>query len=161
MTNQPAQGAPIHSSPITHHLSRFLVVLVCVLLAGACAKMSGIGVTTLKSPNFADLQGYLLRNRPDLDQFRSRGPFPVSIQLDHEIRVSAQERVMADRYLSASGDKAPLVIFLHGHDNTKEDHAYQAFHVASWGMHSLSVQLPNTGPWSANGRTPSPTSPIW
>ncbi len=60
---------------------------------------------------------------------------------------------MADRYLSASGDKAPLVIFLHGHDNTKEDHAYQAFHVASWGMHSLSVQLPNTGPWSANGRT--------
>ena len=97
MYKQPGAYAPIthHSSPIT------LLVLALVLLAGGCAKMSGIGVTTLKSANLADLQGYLLRNRPDLDQFRSRGPFAVSIQLDHEIRVSAQERVMADRYLSA------------------------------------------------------------
>jgi hypothetical protein len=134
-------------------LSLLVLAIAGILFAGGCAKMSGIGVTTLKSANLADLQGQLLRQRPDLDQFRSRGPFAVSIQLDHQMRVSAQERVLADRYLSASGDKAPLVIFLHGHDNTKDDHAYQAFHVASWGMHSLSVQLPNTGPWSANGRT--------
>ncbi len=76
MTNQPAQGAPMHSSPITHHLSRFLVVLACVLLAGGCAKMSGIGVTTLKSANLADLQGYLLRHRPDLDNSGRAGRSP-------------------------------------------------------------------------------------
>jgi pimeloyl-ACP methyl ester carboxylesterase len=56
-------------------------------------------------------------------------------------------------YLSAPAEKAPLVILLHGHDNSKEDHAYQAFHLATWGIHSLAVQLPNTGPWIANGRT--------
>lgn len=123
------------------------------MLAGGCAKMSGIGVTSLKSVNLSELEGYLLAHKPDLDRFRLRGPFAVAIQLDHEIRVSAAEHVIADRYLSASGGKAPLVIFLHGFDNSKEDHAYQAFHVASWGMHSLSVQLPNAGPWSANGRT--------
>src|SRR5262252_8632167 len=145
-------GLP-HPSPITHYLSRFLVVVAWLALAGGCAKVSGIGVTTLKSANLRDLQTQVLNHTPDLDQFRSRGPFAVSVQLDRELRVSAAERVTADLYLSASGEKAPLVIFVHGQDNTKKDHAYQAFHVASWGMHGLSVQLPNTGPWSANGKT--------
>lgn len=122
-------------------------------MAGGCAKVSSIGVTTLKSTNLRDLQSQVLDHKPDLDQFRSRGPFAVTVDLDHALRVSAAERVMSDRYLSASGEKAPLVIFVHGQDNTKDDHAYQAFHVASWGMHGLTVQLPNTGPWSANGRT--------
>ena len=49
--------------------------------------------------------------------------------------------------------KRPLVIFLHGYGNTKEAHTFQAMHLASWGMHSLAVQLPNTGPWIRNGRT--------
>jgi pimeloyl-ACP methyl ester carboxylesterase len=41
---------------------------------------------------------------------------------------------------------------LHGQDNSKEDHAFQAMHLASWGMHSLAIDLPNRGPWIANGR---------
>ena len=58
---------------------------------------------------------FVLDHKPDLDQFRSRGPFAVSVQLDRELRVSAKERVTADLYLSASGERAPLVVFLHGH----------------------------------------------
>src|SRR5207342_632078 len=46
-----------------------------------------------------------------------------------------------------------LVIILHGFDSSKEDHSYQAMHLASWGMHSLSLQLPNKGPWVSNGKT--------
>ena len=46
-----------------------------------------------------------------------------------------------------------LVIILHGFDSAKEDHTYQAMHLASWGMHSLSLQLPNKGPWVGNGQT--------
>ena len=46
-----------------------------------------------------------------------------------------------------------LVIILHGFDSAKEDHTYQAMHLASWGMHSLSLQLPNRGPWVSNGKT--------
>ena len=42
---------------------------------------------------------------------------------------------------------------LHGHNNSKEDHAFQAMHLASWGMHGLALDLPKGGPWIANGRT--------
>jgi pimeloyl-ACP methyl ester carboxylesterase len=58
-----------------------------------------------------------------------------------------------DVYLSAAPQKAPLVVFLHGYDSSKAAHSKQAEHVASWGMHGVSVQLPNTGPWETNGRT--------
>ena len=59
----------------------------------------------------------------------------------------------ADLYLCAEARKAPLVIVLHGQDNSKEDHAFQAMHLASWGMHSIALDLPKRGPWIANGRT--------
>src|SRR5262245_19903695 len=95
-----------HPSPITHHLSR-LLLFALVLLAGGCAKMSSIGMTTLKSANLRDLQTQVLNHKPDLDQFRSRGPFTVSVQLDRELRVSGAERVTADLFLSASGERAP------------------------------------------------------
>jgi pimeloyl-ACP methyl ester carboxylesterase len=55
--------------------------------------------------------------------------------------------------LCAAAPRAPLVIVLHGYNNSKEDHAFQAMHLASWGMHSLTIDLPNHGPWIANGRT--------
>ena len=61
--------------------------------------------------------------------------------------------VEADLYLCAAARKAPLVIVLHGLDNSKEDHAFQAMHLASWGMHSIALDLPKRGPWIANGRT--------
>jgi len=101
----------------------------------------------------SELRGYLLSHKADLDQFRLRGPFAVAVQKDYEIRLSATERIDADLYLSAPAEKAPLVIFLHGYENSKEDHAYQAMHLATWGMHSLALQLPNNGPWVGNGRT--------
>lgn len=151
----PQTGVLKHLSLITHHPSRFLLLpaLAGLLLAGGCAKPPSMGVTSIKAKSLGELQGHLLGRQPDVAVFRDRGPFAVSVQNDRQLQVSATEKVVADRYLSAPAEKAPLVIFLHGHDNSKEDHAYQALHVASWGMHSLSVQLPNTGPWSANGRT--------
>jgi pimeloyl-ACP methyl ester carboxylesterase len=76
----------------------------------------------------------------------------VVVKDDYEIRLSTSELIATDLYLSAHAQKAPLVVFLHGYDNTKDAHAFQAQHVASWGMHALSVQLPNHGPWIANGK---------
>jgi pimeloyl-ACP methyl ester carboxylesterase len=61
--------------------------------------------------------------------------------------------VEADLYLCAAAPKAPLVIVSHGYNNSKEDHSFQAMHLASWGMHGMAVDLPNHGPWIANGRT--------
>jgi pimeloyl-ACP methyl ester carboxylesterase len=109
-------------------------------------------VTPIKAANPAELQRYLLSRKPDVAQFRMRGPFAVIERRDLEILLPSGHTVEADLYLCAAALKAPLVIVLHGLDNSKEDHAFQAMHLASWGMHSLAVDLPGGGPWIANGR---------
>ena len=131
-----------------------LLLGVALTLSGGCARhMPATGVTPLKAANPADLQKYLLSHKPDVTQFRLRGPFTVTEQTDLEIPLLSGRTVMADLFLCDKAGKAPLVIVLHGHDNSKEDHAFQAMHLASWGMHALALQLPNQGPWIANGRT--------
>ena len=133
--------------------SAILCALVLLTLVSGCARFPGTGVTSLKPATSSELRGYLLNHNADLEQFRLRGPFAVDTKKDYQLRLSATERIDADLYLSTPAEKAPLVIILHGHDRSKEDHAYQAMHVATWGMHSLALQLPNNGPWVANGKT--------
>src|SRR3989304_5431213 len=133
--------------------SSILFVISWLTLAGACATLAETGKTLLTPKSLSELHGYLLNNKPDLDQFRLRGPFAVAMQINHEIRLSSTARINTDLYLSAHAEKAPLVIILHGYANSKEAHAYQAMHLASWGMHSLILQLPNKGPWVNNGKT--------
>jgi pimeloyl-ACP methyl ester carboxylesterase len=82
-----------------------------------------------------------------------RGPFAVVTKKNVGVTLPTAERIDADLYLASPAEKAPLVIILHGLDNSKADHAYQALHMASWGMHSLTLQLPNNGQWLANGST--------
>jgi hypothetical protein len=131
-----------------------LLVCAALALSGGCARhMPSTGVTPLKAANPADLQSYLLSHKPDVAQFRLRGPFTVTEQPDMEIRLPSGQSLAADLFLCDKAPKAPLVIVLHGQDNSKEDHAFQAMHVASWGMHGMALQLPNQGPWIANGRT--------
>ena len=110
-------------------------------------------VTPIKAASPAEIQQYLLSHKPDVEQFRLRGPFTIIERRDLEIPVSPDLTVEADLYLCAAARKAPLVIVLHGLDNSKEDHAFQAMHVASWGMHGIALSLPKHGPWVANGRT--------
>jgi pimeloyl-ACP methyl ester carboxylesterase len=129
-----------------------LFAVALLMLVGGCARLPRTGVTSLKPATLSELRGYLLNHKPDLDEFRLRGPFAVNTQKDYGVHLSATERIDADLYLSSPAEKGPLVIVLHGQDNSKADHAYQALHMASWGMHSLALQLSNNGPWVANGR---------
>jgi Alpha/beta hydrolase family len=132
------------------------VLLVIALVAhsiGCTRQFPTPEVTPIKAADPAELQRYLLSRKPDVAQFRLRGPFAVIERRDLEIRMSPDLTVEADLYLCAAARKAPLVIVLHGQDNSKEDHAFQAMHLASWGMHSLALDLPKRGPWIANGRT--------
>ena len=138
-------------APILRSVS--LLVMVCLALASGCVRLPPTEKTSLSPKTVAELQRYLLAHKADLELFRLRGPFDVSVQKNHEVRLSATERINTDLFLSAPAEKAPLVIFLHGYDSSKEAHANQAIHVASWGMHSLTLQLPNNGPWGTNGRT--------
>ncbi len=130
------------------------------LLLGIAALMM-VQITLLPDARAAAPQGaslrefheHLLSRKPDLEQFRSRGPFDVAVRKNHEVRLSPAERIRADLYLASSVEKAPLLVFLHGHEASKEAHAKQAAHLASWGIHALALQLPKTGPWDSNGRT--------
>ena len=133
--------------------SRIIFVIAWLALFSGCARVPDTGKTLLKPKTFSELQGYLRGHKADLDQFRLRGPFAVTVQDDYEIRLSTTELIKTDLFLSAHAEKAPLVIILHGYDSSKESHTYQAMHLASWGMHCLTLQLPNKGPWIGNGRT--------
>lgn len=123
------------------------------MLVSGCTRFSSLEKTSVEARTLPELQGYLLNHKADVDLFRLRGPFEMVVRKDHELRVSPTQRVSADLFLSAPAGKAPLVIFLHGYDSSKEAHSNQAMHVASWGMHALTLQLPNNGPWVGNGRT--------
>jgi len=133
--------------------SPILIVIAWLMLAGGCARLPDTGKTLLKPRTFNELQGYLLNHKADVDQFRLQGPFAVATHDNYEIRLSTTEIINTDLFLSAHTDKAPLVVILHGHDSSKETHTYQAMHLASWGMHSLALQLPKNGPWISNGKT--------
>lgn len=132
---------------------RSLFLIAWLLLAAGCTRLPSVEQTPIKARTPVELQEYLREHKPELDMFRLRGPFDVTVHKDHELRLSATERVYGDVFLAAPAEKAPLLIFLHGYDSSKEAHAYQAMHAASWGLHSLSVQLPNKGSWITNGRT--------
>jgi len=147
---------PRHAIPDTAlQMSRISIfaAIACLMLLGGCTRGLDIGVTTIKPASLDELKTYVLKRKPDFEQFKLRGPYAVTVHKDRELRLSATERIDADLYLSASPERAPLVILLHGLDNSKQTHGYQALHLASWGMHSLSLQLPNNGPWVTNGHT--------
>ncbi len=143
---------PIIMSGMVHRGIRLAIVTVVLLCAGSCVRLPSISQTTLHPATFGELQRYLLNHQPDLDLFRLRGPFAVTRQDDRAIPVSAAQTVEGDLFYAGHAEKAPLVIYLHGYEATKGEHAYQAMHTASWGMHSLTLQLPNTGPWVNNGK---------
>ena len=132
----------------------FAILLVAAALAGGCARQTPLlDVTSIKAADPDELQRILMARGPDLAQFRLRGPFKVAERRDLEIPLSPRPAVIGDLFICETAKKAPLVIVLHGHGNSKEDHAFQASHLASWGMHGLALQLPNEGPWIANGAT--------
>ena len=147
---------PATTGAISRSGFRTAVLLLIALVAqcvGCARRFPEPELTSIKATVPAELQRYLLSRKPDAAQFRSRGPFAVIERKDLEIPLGSNVTVEADLYLCAAATKAPLVIILHGLDNSKEDHAFQAMHLASWGMHGLAIDLPNGGPWSANGRT--------
>lgn len=147
----PATTAAIGRS--SFRISALLLIAFMAHAVGCARQFPTTEVTPIKAADAAELQRYLLSRKPDVAQFRFRGPFAMVERRDLEIPLDSGLTVTADLYLCAAAGKAPLVIVLHGHNNSKEDHAFQAMHLASWGMHGLALDLPKGGPWIANGRT--------
>lgn len=132
--------------------ARVALLLFCLAIIAGCARLPRVEKTPLKANSIGDLQVQLQKRPASLDTFRLLGPFDVATRTNYEIRLSDAEYYSADLYLASHANRVPLVIFLHGNEATKELHAYQAMHVASWGVHALAVQLPNQGPWGENAR---------
>lgn len=149
LKNTSRKTRPEHSGMARRQRRLFMAWLA---LSGY-AMARGAGAQQPAFTSLEELQRDLLGREAGIHRFLLRGPFAVNTHRDREIRLSAKERHLADLYLASPAGKAPLVIFLHGHDCSKEAHALQALHLASWGIHALSVQLPKAGPWDANGRT--------
>ena len=143
---------PRTTTPANLHRSLFAAFIFILVLLGGCAKAPVTGITGIKAHTFGELERYLLSRPADLETFKVRGPFSVDTQENRELQLPSGERVIGDLYLAEHGNKAPLIILLHGYGNTKADHGYQAMHLATWGLHALSLQLPQQGPWSDNGR---------
>jgi len=132
---------------------RLLVAACVALLVAGCARMPATGVTSIRSSSVGELRDYLRTHPADVDTFRDRGPFAVDTREALRLSPGNGDVVIADLHLANVADRAPLVIVLHGQDNTRSDHAYQGFHLASWGLHTLVLQLAPDGPWLDHGRT--------
>jgi pimeloyl-ACP methyl ester carboxylesterase len=147
--------------PLLLSLTRRASLILSALLFTAvsahsdvCPRTSPVSeVTPTTAADHADFERYLLSHTPDVAQFRRRGPLAVIQRKGLEIRLPSGPAAQADVYLCVPARKAPLVIVLHGYDNSKDDHAFQAVHLASWGMHGMVIDLPKHGPWIGNGRT--------
>jgi pimeloyl-ACP methyl ester carboxylesterase len=141
----------------------------------AHAQYATEGATPLRFKSLGELQHYLHDHKPDVDLFRRRGPFGVEVHKNYGISLSTAhyhadalletdaenassdipkttERIKADLFLSRHGEKAPLLVFMHGYMGSRASHHDQAMHVASWGMHCLTLEMPNERQWVANGR---------
>ena len=131
-----------------------LLIAAALVIAflGGCAKKPPTGLTNLKAKSYGELERYLLSQPADTDTFKVRGPFTVDTKENHQLQLPAGERITGDLYLAEHGNKAPLVVLLHGYGNSKADHGYQAMHLATWGLHALALDLPKQGPWAKNGR---------
>ena len=129
-----------------------IAAALVIALLGGCAKKPPTGLTDLKAKSYGELESYLLSQPADTDTFKVRGPFTVDTQKNHQLQLPAGERISGDLYLAEHDNKAPLVVLLHGYDNSKADHGYQAMHLATWGLHAIALDLPRQGPWARNGR---------
>lgn len=126
--------------------------LLVLAMLGGCAKKPPTGLTDLKANNYGELERYLLSQPANIDTFKVRGPFSVDVRENQELQLPAGERITGDLYRPEHGNRAPLVILLHGYGNSKIDHGYQAMHLATWGLNALALDLPKQGPWARNGR---------
>lgn len=130
----------------------FLLGLLLVPQPGhALVPNADAGSSASDALDVAALRQSLLEAAPNVDQFHRRGPFQTEVRRDVTLTLRSKEKVRADLYLAAVPERAPLVILVHGYDNTKADHAYQGLHLATWGMHALVVQVRSRGPWVGNG----------
>jgi len=144
----------------------------------ASSGSTGEGSTSLHPSSFTAVQANLSKSAPDVNRFRARGPFRVDVHRGYKVPIptgrsdagpvspifpdktprnpSTQllpaDHIVTDLFMASHGERAPLVIFMHGFDGSNETHSDQAMHVATWGLHALTLRLLSDSEWGTNGR---------
>lgn len=91
-------------------------------------------------------------SRPDYSVFLNAGPYPYSVYYNYRISLKPSLTIDSDYYKAKSGPGSPLAIIMHGNGYSKLTHRLQGEHLASWGIHTLLINLPNHGQWIKNGK---------
>jgi len=129
-----------------------LLFSVLTLQLGACATIPA-KKATFEPESFSEIRSFLLNKQPSLKIFRQNGPFSHHMHKNFAIRVTTTDLIFTDLFLADHNQKAPLVIFVHGNGSWKEAHRFQAISIASWGMHALTLQMPNYKRWMKKRQT--------
>ncbi len=105
-----------------------------------------------QSSNWHQAANSLLSTKNTWETAAKKGPFEFDEVEDFHISISPKMTIIADYYMPRdfTENRSPLAIFVHGNRSYKEAHTDQAKHLASWGFHTLSLNLPNTNQWIKN-----------
>ena len=133
-------------------VSVLTLLLTALVALSACQTNINARWREDRPRSFAQLKTEILKFDPDLGEFVEKGPFDYELQENLAFEVGEHGLILADVILSMGNGKAPLVIIVHGNRSAKEAHRYQAEQLASYGMHTLVLQLTNRSQWMKNGR---------
>ncbi len=135
---------------------RAVTLLLLLAGAGACVSShsSHRSEKTSKTSSdwtFAKMERRIVERPIPATRLSKPGPFRYTEHLNWRIALSPRETVITDAFIPDGQSPAPLVVFVHGNHSSKEAHRNQAKHLASWGFHSLALQMTKKAEWPANG----------
>lgn len=81
----------------------------------------------------------------------NEGPFKVTSVKDQVFTLGPSDQISTDMFIPEQHGESPLIIIVHGNHYSKEMHLAQAEYLASWGMHVVTLNLPNEHEWLLNG----------
>jgi pimeloyl-ACP methyl ester carboxylesterase len=106
-----------------------------------------------RSPyGFSKIGKAAIEEMSNLATFRIRGPLSFRVTKNIVLSSGQYGEVLADYVEPLTTEVGPLAIIVHGNHSRKEAHRYQAEKLASWGICTLILQVPNHRRWLKNGK---------
>ncbi len=124
-------------------------LLICLL--SACQSAPSLSPQLQQISTIYEVAAISKNLKNSWQQFEIDGPITYTPHIDFKIRLSREQVINSDLFLTHAFGKSPLVVFLHGNKSYKETHRNQAIRAATWGMHALVLELPNEHEWLKNG----------
>ncbi len=135
-----------------------IFLMVCLLLHTIVLQTNCAGIdvsNTLEPEEFVLDKSYSdifsedhAMKRPKTE---NAGPFHVTLVKDQVFTLGPSDQISTDMFIPEQHGPSPLIIIVHGNHFSKELHQAQGEYLASWGMHVMTLNLPNENEWLLNG----------